>query len=147
MKDRELFFSALEIEDPAARQMHLKDECGNDVALLARVEALLSSHESQSQFLNTPVVEQMTDAADAGSAATMLVGNGSTQDDELDVTAVHAHGLVTMAEMLANCEEQFKTHAPVQDFSKTPPRSPREDPEVGRGLRQQSCWFRSLRCR
>ena len=34
--------------------------------MLGRVEALLASHEGQSQFLNTPVVEQIADAAERG---------------------------------------------------------------------------------
>ena len=50
-------------------------------------KSLLASHEDQSQFLNTPVVEQIADDSDAGTAATMLFGNGSTQDEEPDATA------------------------------------------------------------
>ncbi len=96
MKDRELFLSALEIEDPAARQAHLKSACGEDLALLARVEALLSSHADESRFLNTPVVEQLADPADSHANATMLVGNGSTHDDEIERTAAHVSGTTPM---------------------------------------------------
>ncbi len=107
MKDRELFLSALEIEDPAARMAHLKNECGDDAALLARVEALLSSHDSHSQFLNTPVVEQIVDVSDAGNAATMLFGNGSTRDGELAVTAAHFPGPATMTEPPDDADDEI----------------------------------------
>ena len=33
MKERELFLAALDIEDPAARQAHLKAECADDAAV------------------------------------------------------------------------------------------------------------------
>ncbi|MDZ4684084.1 MAG: serine/threonine-protein kinase [Planctomycetaceae bacterium] len=104
MKDRELFLAALEIEDPAARQAHLQAECAGDATLLARVEALLASHAGQSQFLNIPVVEQMSDT---GAAATMLAGNGSTQDDEPDAAAVHSHGPATMTEHPADADDEI----------------------------------------
>lgn len=98
MKERELFLAALEIEDPAARQAHLKTECADDAALLARVQSLLTSHEGQSQFLNTPVVDQIADASDTGAAATLLYGSGSTQDEEPDATEISFHGLDAMTE-------------------------------------------------
>ncbi|MEI8383991.1 MAG: bifunctional serine/threonine-protein kinase/formylglycine-generating enzyme family protein, partial [Planctomycetota bacterium] len=98
MKERELFLAALEIEDPAARLAHLKTECGNDAALLARVESLLASHEGQSRFLNTPVAEQIAEITDAEIAATSVVGNGSTQDEELDATTLFTPGKSRMTE-------------------------------------------------
>ncbi len=88
MNERDIFLSALEIDDPAARRVHLQTACGDDGELLLRVEALLASHEGQSQFLNTPAVEQMADGDAAGTDATILVENRST-DDEADLTAMN----------------------------------------------------------
>lgn len=78
MNEREIFLSALEIADSAARQAYLHSACIGNPNLLASVESLLASHD-QSQFLNTPVVEQMSESE---SAATRLVEKGSTADDE-----------------------------------------------------------------
>lgn len=78
MNEREIFLSALEIEDPVARFEHLKSACADDEELLTRVEALLASHESQSQFLNTPVVEQIADDV------TLPPGIDSTKDEDPD---------------------------------------------------------------
>ena len=83
MNERELFLAALEIEDPAARQAHLATKCGDNANMLARVESLLASHEGQTEFLKTPAVEQIKgDGPIGGVDATMLVGDGSTCDDE-----------------------------------------------------------------
>ncbi len=98
MKERELFLAALEIEDPAARLSHLKTECGDDAALLARVESLLASHEGQSQFLNTPVAEQIVEISDAQVSVTSVVGSGSTQEEEPDATTLFTPGKFRMAE-------------------------------------------------
>ena len=84
MNEQELFLAALEIDDPAERQVHVQTACADDLELLARVESLLASHESQSQFLNTPVVDQMVDEAVSEADATLLYQNGSTQDDEFE---------------------------------------------------------------
>lgn len=59
MNEYELFQSALNIEDPVARAKYLDASCAKNQAMLKRVEALLASHDGQSQFLNTPVVEQL----------------------------------------------------------------------------------------
>ncbi|MBI1309704.1 hypothetical protein GC176_00235 [bacterium] len=59
MNERELFLAALDIDDPAERQAHLQAACADDAELLSRVESLLASHDAQSQFLDTPVVEQI----------------------------------------------------------------------------------------
>jgi eukaryotic-like serine/threonine-protein kinase len=80
MNERALFLAALEIEDPAARKRHLQSACGNDARLLARVEALLGSHEGQSQFLNVPVVIQLAEDAVENSAVTQLFGSTTTND-------------------------------------------------------------------
>jgi hypothetical protein len=40
MNERDLFLSALEFDDPADRQAHLRSVCADDADLLSRVEAL-----------------------------------------------------------------------------------------------------------
>ncbi len=59
MNEFELFQRALDIEDTDARQLFLKSACSGNPALLRRVESLLESHYGQSQFLETPVAEQI----------------------------------------------------------------------------------------
>ena len=72
MNERELFLTAIEIHDPAARQGYLRSECGEDAELLPRVEALVSSHHGESQFLESPVVEQMVEEPRDETAAAMI---------------------------------------------------------------------------
>ncbi|MCA9014775.1 MAG: serine/threonine protein kinase, partial [Planctomycetaceae bacterium] len=79
MNERELFLSALEIQDREARQAHLHAACADDPELLARVEALLASHESQSQFLNTPALEQISHVSDEGLAPTLFSEDSSSK--------------------------------------------------------------------
>ncbi len=76
MNERDLFLSAIEIEDLASRQAYVQSKCSGDVDLLSRVESLLASHASQSQFLQIPVAEQLSENA------TVNAGSGSTQNDE-----------------------------------------------------------------
>lgn len=83
MNEFDLFQSALDIADPTARQQYLRSQCEHNGDLLRRVEALLLSHESQSQFMQAPVVEQMVNDA----ANTMVIGNDSTCDDDHAATA------------------------------------------------------------
>src|SRR4051812_17455342 len=83
MTEREIFLSALEIEDLAAREEHVRAACAGDAALLSRVESLLNINETQSQFLETPVVRQMAISPDADTAPTIRYGNGSTEDQEI----------------------------------------------------------------
>jgi serine/threonine protein kinase len=63
MTEREIFEGALDHPEPAQRRAYLDRACGGNAALRARIEALLQSHESASQFLNVPVGEQLTPAA------------------------------------------------------------------------------------
>ncbi|MEK6234221.1 MAG: hypothetical protein N2C14_05890, partial [Planctomycetales bacterium] len=85
MQEREIFLSAVEIEDPEARKAHLESACGGDAELLARVEALLASHDGQSEFLNTPVADQVADDS-ARFDATVL--HASSRDDPNAATSV-----------------------------------------------------------
>ena len=82
MTEREIFLAAVEIEDPDARDAHLAEACAGDTELLARVKALISSHESRSRFLETPVVEQISDEPAGNLDATVLAGEGSTQEED-----------------------------------------------------------------
>ncbi|MFN0018269.1 MAG: SUMF1/EgtB/PvdO family nonheme iron enzyme [Pirellulaceae bacterium] len=80
MNERELFLTALEIEDPAARKAHLQSACADNAELLSRVESLLASHEGESRFLQIPVVEQIGDDL-SGQTVTLVAGTGSTQGE------------------------------------------------------------------
>ncbi|MEK6234804.1 MAG: SUMF1/EgtB/PvdO family nonheme iron enzyme [Planctomycetales bacterium] len=83
MQEREIFLSAMEIEEPEARKTHLESACGGDGELLARVEALLASHDGQSEFLNTPVADQVADGgADDSARFDATVLHASSQDDD-----------------------------------------------------------------
>jgi hypothetical protein len=96
MKERELFLAALEIVDSAARPAHLQAECAGDAELLARVEVLLASHEVQSQFLNTPMVEQIADSPDTDVAAPIACPGESTHDDDPNATNLYSRGTAPM---------------------------------------------------
>ena len=93
MNERDLFLSALEIEDPAARRAHLQSACADNVELLSRVESLLASHEGESRFLQTPVGEQLGDDPTGQAAATIVMGTGSTQDEAPDAGDAAASSL------------------------------------------------------
>lgn len=103
MNEQEVFLSALEIEDAEARRVYVQTACADDPELLERVESLLVSHESQSQFLNTPIVDQMSDELDDESTdrpdATMLFQNSSTQDDEFATTDFNPDKAEAMTEL------------------------------------------------
>src|SRR5215218_3410593 len=54
----EIFDAALR-RDPSERVEFVRMECGEDAALLAEVESLISSHDSAEDFLETPAVIQV----------------------------------------------------------------------------------------
>jgi serine/threonine protein kinase/formylglycine-generating enzyme required for sulfatase activity len=97
MTEREIFLAALEIDDLTARRAHLQTACGGDLELQARIESMLTLNESQSLFLETPVVEQMAGGPVAGFAPTLLYQNGSTEDQE-GPTGFQAGGGASMSE-------------------------------------------------
>ena len=72
MNEREIFLKALELSDPAAREMWLKVACGSDAALLAGVRALLKAHSESGQFLETPIAgnDELARAAEADGQGT-----------------------------------------------------------------------------
>jgi serine/threonine protein kinase/tetratricopeptide (TPR) repeat protein len=59
VKERELFITALHIEDPARRSAYLDQECGSDAELRQRVEALLRAFAQAGSFLQQPAPEAM----------------------------------------------------------------------------------------
>lgn len=82
MHERDIFLSALEINDPQSRAEHLKVACAGDQELLARIESLLASHEGPSQFLKTPVVEQLVEHENPKINATLMHDKDSNHDEE-----------------------------------------------------------------
>jgi hypothetical protein len=59
MNEREIFEQALDHADPAQRAACLDRASGGDAALRARIDGLLASHSSDTQFLNVPALEQI----------------------------------------------------------------------------------------
>ncbi len=59
MNEREIFEQALDHVEPGERQAYLDSACEGDAALRARIEVLLISHSSDTQFLNIPALEQL----------------------------------------------------------------------------------------
>lgn len=98
MNEFELFQSALELDDPAARELFLRSACKQDGEMRRRLEALLASHTGQSQFLNCPVVDQITDFDEAETIAPAFDGNGSTKDDDASATSLLPGGHADDAE-------------------------------------------------
>ena len=92
MNERDIFVSALEIDDPEARRAHLQSACGDDPDLLRRVESLLASHEANSRFLETPVGKQLEQPPRQGPAATIVIGKDSTRDGPSDADNSLLHG-------------------------------------------------------
>lgn len=68
----ELFQLALDIDDPAPSKMLVASACEQNGEILSQVETLLTSHDGQSQFLNSPEVEQIADIANVDPDATAL---------------------------------------------------------------------------
>ena len=80
MTERDIFFSALDIEDLSARREYLQEACGNDAELLERVQALLESHENAGEFLNTPAVQQIAEEPAEDKDRTIAMAADSTSD-------------------------------------------------------------------
>lgn len=78
MTERDLFLSALDINDRLARQAHLQAVCEGNSRLLRRVEAMLRAAEEDSDFLLTPVIEQLGAAGILELDAALIRGSGST---------------------------------------------------------------------
>jgi hypothetical protein len=63
-----LFFAALEKETAAERSAYLDSACGSDAQLRRQVEKLLRAHPRVGDFLNKPIVAQLTAAQEAADA-------------------------------------------------------------------------------
>ena len=59
MRERDLFLAALQIPDPAGRDVYLDRECAGDVVLRAKVGVLLEAHRRAGAFLEKPAAEQL----------------------------------------------------------------------------------------
>jgi len=106
MSEYELFQSALAIPDPAARQQFLKKSCAQNETLKSRVEALLASHEGQSQFLEIPVVEQIAECLHSEDRATIVDGSGPTSANKPDLTEIHIRGAATMTKLAEESDDE-----------------------------------------
>ncbi|MHC4518612.1 MAG: WD40 repeat domain-containing serine/threonine protein kinase, partial [Planctomycetota bacterium] len=94
-KDREeIFYEALEIQDPDRRAAYLEEACGADSDLRARVEALLKAHERAGDFLKTPAVAGETVAGSALEGPGSVIGHYEL----LELTGEGGMGLVYLAE-------------------------------------------------
>jgi formylglycine-generating enzyme required for sulfatase activity/serine/threonine protein kinase len=71
MSERQIFEHALELTDPARREQFLSQACGADHELRQRIDALLTSHDELSRFLETPVVQQIQTPSDTSGEATV----------------------------------------------------------------------------
>jgi hypothetical protein len=56
LDEADIFNAARRIDDPAARRLHVREACGDDLALAARGEALLRAHD-EDPFLASPTRE------------------------------------------------------------------------------------------
>ena len=85
MTERQIFTQAVEITEPARREEFLSQACGADHALRARVDELLAAHlAANSQFLETPVVDQLQESTDPGTEKTVALPpkKGGDEDEE-----------------------------------------------------------------
>ena len=87
MTERTIFLAALEIADAAERAAYLDQACGEDADLRAQVEALLSSHQDSSQFLETPAA-----AGDSATDMTLVSHSPGDDDDEDEHKSAAATG-------------------------------------------------------
>jgi len=105
MSELELFLAALDVDDPASRQLFLMSSCGQDAELLRRVEALLTSHEGEKEFLNTPAVEQIASASNMGVVTTREFENDSTRDDDPEATTAFFVGAAAVTDAQETAED------------------------------------------
>ena len=89
MNEREIFLSAVEFHDPAARQIFLNEACGGNAALRGQVERLLKSHEGAGEFLRTPAVAQIVAEATPGDDVTGFLGLASRRPEAWKKSTIH----------------------------------------------------------
>ncbi|HZZ77738.1 MAG TPA: tetratricopeptide repeat protein [Gemmataceae bacterium] len=95
MTEESIFIAALDMAD-TERSAYLDQACGGDMALRARVEALLGSHERAGSFLVQPVLQ----TADAQPADVEAMGTKIGPYKLLQQIGVGGMGEVWMAEQL-----------------------------------------------
>jgi WD40 repeat protein/serine/threonine protein kinase len=64
MRERAIFFEALDRDDPTERAAYLDEACAGDTALRQRIEALLQSHAGAGNFLDRPAAQQLAAEGD-----------------------------------------------------------------------------------
>jgi WD40 repeat protein len=64
MRERAIFFEALDRDDPAERAAYLDEACAGDAALRQRIEALLHAHAAAGNFLARPAGQQLAARGD-----------------------------------------------------------------------------------
>jgi WD40 repeat protein/serine/threonine protein kinase len=64
MSEREIFFEALDLDDPAERAAYVDGACAGDAALRQRIETLLRLHANAGDFLDTPAAQQLAAKGD-----------------------------------------------------------------------------------
>jgi serine/threonine protein kinase/WD40 repeat protein len=74
MNEQAIFLEALEFNDPAERSAYLIKACAGNAVLLQKVKSLLASHEKSGDFLDMPVLQQMSDDPNATQAITPIQG-------------------------------------------------------------------------
>jgi WD40 repeat protein/serine/threonine protein kinase len=80
---KELFVSALELRDSAARRAFLDGQCADDAELRHRVEALVQAHDAPASALERPLAEispAQPDPASTMDAVTATEANGRVID-------------------------------------------------------------------
>ncbi len=82
MNEQSIFLSALDFADPDQRAEYLDRACGSDIALRARVAALLDAHQRGGDFLKIPALQQL--AGDPG--ATQATAETNPDDDRIDLS-------------------------------------------------------------
>lgn len=74
MTERTLFLAAVEIADPVSRAAYLDEACRGNASLRSQVEALLRSHATAGEFLQTPLAEQEEQAVPPTVAENLPAG-------------------------------------------------------------------------
>jgi len=80
MTERELFEAALDLNSPEQRNAFLTAACGDNPEQIARIQALLASHDAGQGFLETPALEQGSGSHIPQEEKEPPGGNGRTRN-------------------------------------------------------------------